>query len=100
MGCQTFLLSNIRRLITPSGATKSGFLYDQAELSRALLVAVTETWLCPDIMDSEVTHNFPGYSLLRCDRQGRQGGGVALYLREDLTGDVLCTFDNGSASCL
>ena len=78
MASQTFILSNIQRLITPSGRTKSGFLCDQAHLGNALLVAVTETWLSPDILDSEVTHNFPGYSLLRCDRESRQGGGVAL----------------------
>ena len=60
-------------------------MYDQAQLSNALLVAVPETWLSPDIFDSEVNHNFPGYSLFRCDRMTRQGGGVALYIREDLT---------------
>ena len=37
---------------------------------------------------------------MRCDRETRQGGGVALYLREDLTGDVLCTFDNGVCELL
>ena len=97
---QTFILTNIQRLITPSGRTKSGFLHDQAQLGNALLVAVTETWLSPMIMDSEVTHNFPGYSILRCDRGARQGGGVALYIREDLTGDILCSFDNGVCELL
>ena len=76
------------------------FLCDQAQLGNALLVAVTETWLSPGILDSEVTHNFPGYSLLRCDREGRQGGGVALYIREDLTGDILLSFDNGVCELL
>ena len=94
MGASSFILSNIQRLITPSGRTKSGFLHDQAQLDNALLVAVTETWLNPTVLDSEVSHNFPGYCILRCDREIRQGGGVALYLREDLTGDILCTFDN------
>ena len=32
---------------------------------------------------------------MRCDREGRQGGGVALYVREDLSGDILCPFDWG-----
>ena len=91
LGRQTFILSNIQRLITPSGRSKSGFLHDQAQLGNALLVAVTETWLSPQIFDSEVTHNFPGYSILRCDRESRQGGGVAVFIREDLTGDILCS---------
>ena len=97
---QTFILTNIQRLITPSGRTKSGFLHDQAVLGNALLVAVTETWLDPLILDSEVTHNFPGYSIIRCDRESRQGGGVALYIREDLTTDILCSFDNGVCELL
>ena len=100
MGTQTFLLSNIQRLITPTGRTKSGFLSDQAQLNGALLIAVTETWLTSRVLDSEVCHNFPGYSLLRCDREGRQGGGVALYVREDLTGDILFSFDNGVCELL
>ena len=100
MGNQTFILSNIQRLITPTGRTKSGFLSDQAQIGNALVVAVTETWLSPDVLDSEVTHNFPNYSLLRCDRESRQGGGVALYIREDLTGDMLYSFDNGVCELL
>ena len=68
-------------------------MHDQAVKSNALFVGVTETWLHPGVMDAEVTHAFPGYSLYRADRAGvRQGGGVALLLREDLTGDVLATY--------
>ena len=37
---------------------------------------------------------------MRCDRVGRQGGGVGLYLREDLTADILCSFDNGVCGLL
>ena len=99
-GTQTFLLSNIQRLITPTGKTKSKFLSDQAELKNALLVAVTETWLHSGVFDAEVLHDFPGYALHRCDRAGRQGGGVALYLRNDLTGEVLGSADNGVCEML
>ena len=60
-----------------------------------------ETWLNDGVLDSEVTHNFPGYSLLRCDRSGGcQGGSVALYLREDLSGDVLATYANSVCELL
>ena len=97
---QTLILSNIRRLITPSGRTKSGFLSDQALNSKALLVAVTETWLTSSILDSEVTRDFPGYSIFRCDRDPRQGGGVALYVREDLASDIICSYDNGVCELL
>ena len=91
---------NTQRLITPSGRTKSGFLHDQALNNNSLLVAVTETWLNSGVLDAEVSHNMPGYHILRCDRSGRDGGGVAVYLRDDLTGDVLGTFDNGVCQLL
>ena len=93
-------MTNIQRLITQSGKTKSKFLSDQADHKSALLVAVTETWLNSSIFDAEVTHDFPGYSIFRCDRDGRQGGGVALYLREDLTCEILGSLDNGVCELL
>ena len=93
-------MSNIQRLIIPSGRTKSGFLFDQAVKNDSMIVAVTETWLHSGVSDAEVTHNTPGYSIFRCDRAGRIGGGVALYLRDDLSGDVLGTYDNGVCQLL
>ena len=70
-----------------------GFLFDQAVRNNALFVGVTETWLHSGVLDAEVAHGFPGYSLHRSDRAGgRQGGGVALYLREDLTADTLLSY--------
>ena len=90
--CPSFLLININRLITPSGHNKVGFIYDQAVRNNSLFVGVTETWLHAGVLDAEVSHSFPGYSILRRDRAGgRQGGGVALYLREDMTGDILAS---------
>jgi hypothetical protein len=97
----SFLLTNIARLITQSGRSKASFLKDQAEANNCQFIGVTETWLNSSILDSEVSHDFPGYSLFRGDRSdGRQGGGVALYLREDLTGDVLATFSNSVCDLL
>ena len=93
-------MTNIQRLITQSGKTKSQFLSDQADHKSALLVAVTETWLNSSIFDAEVTHDFPGYSIFRCDRDGRQGGGVALYLRDNLTCEILGSLDNGVCELL
>ena len=70
-----------------------GFLHDQAVINNALFVGVTETWLHAGVLDAEVSHGFPGYSLHRSDRAGgRQGGGVALFLRDDLTGDMLASY--------
>ena len=97
---QAFILTNIQRLITPSGRTKTKFLSDQALVNNAFFIAVTETWLHSGVLDAEVNHDFPGYSIFRCDRAGRQGGGVALYLRDDLTGELLGSMDNGVCELL
>ena len=70
---QTFLLSNIQRLITPSGRTKSGFLSDLAADNSTLFLGITETWCHSGVLDAELLVNFPGYSVLRRDRDGREG---------------------------
>ena len=72
-----------------------------------IMVMLTETWL-RDQLDAEV--NIPGYSLFRSDRVppkkrlGRNSGGVAIYLRNDLKiqTEVLLTFSSGviEAICL
>ena len=75
-------------------------MHDQALNKNSLLVAVTETWLHIGAHDAEDCHNMPGYTIFRCDRDNRDGGGVAVYLRDDLSGDVLGTFDNGVCELL
>ena len=47
------------------------------------IICLSETWLRDGVTDDLV--RLPGYSLHRCDRVGRQGGGVALYL------EIICT---------
>ena len=48
------------------------------------IVGITETWLNVNILDSEM--NIEGYTLLRKDRgENRRGGGVALYIRNDIS---------------
>ena len=68
---QTFLLCNINRLITPSGRTKTGFLSDLASDKGSLFLGITETWCHSGVLDAELLHNFPGYSVLRKDLDGR-----------------------------
>lgn len=51
------------------------------------VVAVSETWLQEDTLDAAVA--LPGYNLVRRDRCGKRGGGVAIYVREELTVRVL-----------
>ena len=83
-----------------TGRNKTFFLHDLATQRNCLWVAVTETWLTPSILDSEMLVDMPGYSIIRQDRQGRQRGGICLFLREDLTGEVLCSYSNGVCELL
>ena len=94
----SILLLNTNRLITPSGRSKAPFLWDQAQLNNSIMVGVTESWLNDQHADAEV--NIPGFSILRSDRKNREGGGVVLFLRDDITGDVLCQFDNGTCEMI
>ena len=96
----TFLLNNIRGLLGMRGENKVPLLYDLAALKNSLWIAVTETWLHSGVLDSELLVHIPGYSILRQDRMGRQRGGVCLFLRDDLTGEVLCGQSNGVCELL
>lgn len=53
------------------------------------IICLSETWLKPTILDQIV--ELPGYQLLRCDRIGRMGGGVALLLADTLNVKTLTT---------
>jgi len=46
------------------------------------IAAVTETWLTKNIADSDIS--IPGYSLYRCNRIRRKGGGVCVFIRNSL----------------
>ena len=52
-----------------------------ANKTKAAIIGITESKLDHTVPDLEV--NFPGYDILRCDRN-RNGGGVACYIRKDL----------------
>ena len=46
-----------------------------------IIICAVETWLCEDVLDSEI--HVPNYSILRLDRD-RHGGGVALYIHNSI----------------
>ena len=79
----------------------SDLLYEKKQL----FFALSETWL-REHKDAEV--NIPGYVLFRGDRvkhkrrYGRNSGGVAIYVREDIAGTFECTlnFSNGAVEVL
>ncbi|RLU22413.1 hypothetical protein DMN91_004691, partial [Ooceraea biroi] len=53
------------------------------------VICMSETWLRPMISDSMV--KLPGYTLYRCDRPDRMGGGVTFYLLNSLSARILRT---------
>ena len=46
------------------------------------ILTVSETWLNPDISDSEVS--LPVYTLARHDRSEKRGGGTAIFIRDGI----------------
>ena len=63
------------------------------EMEKPDMVCITETWLHEDILTSECS--ISAYNFVRCDRDGR-GGGVALYISENLEYDVVLNGPNES----
>uniref|UniRef100_A0A8D8QD54 RNA-directed DNA polymerase from mobile element jockey n=1 Tax=Cacopsylla melanoneura TaxID=428564 RepID=A0A8D8QD54_9HEMI len=53
------------------------------------IICVTESWLDNSILDSEIF--IPGYRVTRQDRVGRPGGGVAVYLNDTFSFQVLAS---------
>ena len=51
------------------------------------IIAVSKTWFHPAFTDSMA--EIKGYSLVRNDRQGRSSGGVALYIKSNLSYKIL-----------
>ena len=69
------------------------------------LILLTETWL-REHLDAEVS--IPNFTIFRCDRErarkrrGRNSGGVAMYIRNDIASntEVLLHFSNGVIEAL
>ncbi|KMQ86751.1 reverse transcriptase [Lasius niger] len=59
------------------------------------IICMSETWMRPGVSDALV--GLPGYSLFRCDRGTRQGGGVGFFLLDSLRASVLCSSEGSVA---
>ena len=101
-----FSILNIRGLKPRTVPSKVPYIGDLLNHSNQLFFALTETWL-RDQLDAEI--NIDGYHIFRSDccttrtrGKGRDRGGAALYLRNDvvpLTETVL-QFSNGAVEAL
>ncbi len=55
------------------------------------IIAITESWLNTKDRDFLAGYNLPGYSIFRCDTENRAGGGVILYINNNLYPCVIQT---------
>lgn len=94
-----FLLLNVARLLLRSSQDKSKikFLHDLCT-EYTLFICLCETFLFAEITDPEIF--MPGYTVIRCDRSNRIGGGVCLYLRESIIFDILLCYSNSICELL
>lgn len=53
------------------------------------VIAVTETFLKPEVLST--VYNIPGYVFIRHDRLGKEGGGIALFIKNIFTHKILMT---------
>ena len=90
---------NVRGLWLSSNKTKVNYLGDTALESNAPFILLTETHLKPEILDAEV--KIEGYSLYRADRgPEKTNGGVAVYLRHNLIGQLVVSHSNSMCETL
>ena len=95
-----FSIWNCRGLKPRTVPSKVPYIQDLVRDQNQLFMALTETWLCEHV-DAELT--VEGYTLFRQDRKrqkkrkGRDSGGVAVYVRDDLAADMVtvASYSNG-----
>ena len=67
-------------------ANKIPLLQVYAAIYKPFLIAITETWATPNLSDS--VYNLDGYRLFRQDRIDRPGGGVCVYVTNQVSSVV------------
>ena len=101
----SFSYFNIQGLAPKTKPSKVPYVRDQLS-KNDLFIGLTETWLSDDYTEAELSIEnytlFRGDSNRRKSRRGRFGGGVSLYLRNDIasTTEELVTFSNGAVELL
>ena len=83
---------NIQGLRLEKDFTKNVQLSDKSTIENALIVALTETWLKPDILDAEI--DLKGFNTFRADRSERSRGGACLFVRNDLSAVPILSYSN------
>ena len=92
----SFLFMNIAHLYAKY-RQKNKLLADYCD-SSTMFICLCETFLHEGILDSEV--QVPGFIIVRSDRVSRPGGGVCLYLRENLIYKIFLKYSNSVCDLL
>ena len=92
----SFMLLNIARLFTKS-KPKFKLLHDLCSRS-TLFLGLCETFLFDGINDCEI--QIPDFTVIRCDRFSREGGGVCIYLRNSISFKTCLKFSNSVCDLL
>ena len=92
----SFIFMNVSRLITLT-KRKNEILSDFCDKS-TLFLCLCETFLHEGILDSEI--KISGFSIIRCDRSSRTGGGVCVYVSNSTTYDTCLTYSNSVCELL
>ena len=81
------IAQNINRLVTMNCKRKLEYFREYTKENKVLLLNFTETWLNSTIQEDI---NIKGYDIYRRDRIGKNGGGVAIYLRDLYEAEKIC----------
>ena len=92
------LYANIRGVYPKSNRTKLCYIRDMASESNSAFLILTESHLTADVMDAEVS--VPDYVLYRADRAVRSHGGVMVYVRTDLSSQLVTSHSNSYCEVL
>ena len=83
---------NIRGLVLSSNKTKVSTIENTLENDNSIGIFLTETWLDDSIFDAEIS--MENFNIYRSDRNIRQRGGAAIYLRKELNCKIFSSFSN------
>ena len=79
-------MGSLRVLLFNARSLRNKFLEFQALVAteNPHLVAISETWIKSSTRDFEAEFEIEGYQLFCKDREGKEGGGVLLYVKKDI----------------
>ena len=78
----TIIYLNINGLHPKSNQSKIEYLENYAKLNNSIIMCISESHLCPEILDSEI--HIKNWISHRSDRLNSEKGGVVIYTKENI----------------